>query len=309
MAAMTHNCTGELELADRGYREALDVLEKAGAHWQATMAVHFLRHLLQVVGSSSDEIKTAERVLTMAQGVGDIRAQCWGQYDLASGLARAGDMAAAKYRMEQARRLLASAEQMVMTESIFLCTESYVLLQASEYADARLSAEKSWHICKSKFLFMEFNARSLPLLIESIAGPEWATAQATERRYLNRLCREARLLLLTHPNLRSPIHRARGRAFWTLGKRKKAIRCFESAIRCADRCHEPTGAADSQPNGRARRPGQGALRTSPPRVRWRCTRGVWRPARRGSRGWRTAPASSSPRQWHGSAPAHRRSRR
>jgi tetratricopeptide (TPR) repeat protein len=235
MSAITHNGVGELQLANRGFREAVEMLEKAGVHWQATFGVHLLRHVQQVIGSSSEEIKVAERVLAMAQDTGDIRAQCWGQYDIACGLARAGDISSAKSRIEQARALLKACDQIFMTESIFLCTEGYVLLQASDYLNAQPSLQKSWRLCTRKFMITEYNARSLPLLIESIAGPEWTTAQSTERKCLKRLCRESRLLLLTIPNLHPHIHRARGRVFWTLGKRRKAIRSFERAIQCAER--------------------------------------------------------------------------
>ena len=36
-----------------------------------------------------------------------------------------------------------------------------------------------------------------------------------------------------YPNIQSPIERVRGRAFWLLGKRKKATRCFRRAVKSA----------------------------------------------------------------------------
>jgi eukaryotic-like serine/threonine-protein kinase len=233
MLAATHNGSGELQLARREFQEAMPLYEESGAHFQATFCIHLLRHLLQVIGTSSEETRTAERVLSLAEDVGDVRAQCWGQYDIASGLARAGDLAGTKLRMEKARTLLAMCEGAGTTTTIFLATESYVLLQASDYGAARTSAEKSWRLAKKSLLIMEYNLVSLPLLMTSITGPDWATTPASEPRVLKRLLRESWCALWTHPILHPHVHRARGRAFWVLGKRKKAIRCFERAVKSA----------------------------------------------------------------------------
>lgn len=233
MKAFIANGASEIQLADYGLREAVQLCQEAGLHMQAMFAIHLLRHVQQVIGSASEEIKVGERVLSMAQGIGDVRSQCWGQYDIGSGLARAGHLGSAKFRIEQARTFLESNEQIAATKSIFLCTEGYVLLQASEYLNARLSLEQSWRFCKRKFLIMEYNSRSLPLLLESMTGPEWKKTPATQRGRLKQLCRGARLLLMMFPNLHSPIHRARGRAFQTLGKPRKAIRSFERAVETA----------------------------------------------------------------------------
>ncbi len=228
-----HSFSRELQLADQEFREALSLLLNAGSHWQAVMCAHIHRHLKQIIGSSRAEVEIAETELSLAQDVGDIRGQCWGNYDLASGLARAGNSKSAKAHMEKARSLLAPTG-MDLTTSILLCTDGYVRLLASDYANARTSLEQSWHICKSKLLLMEYNVRSLPLLIESITGPNWLTAKSSEGKVLRRLAREAQFMYWLQPNLQSAIQRARGRAFWLLGKKKKAIRCFERAIATAE---------------------------------------------------------------------------
>ena len=36
-----------------------------------------------------------------------------------------------------------------------------------------------------------------------------------------------------YPGLQSPIQRAKGRAFYALGKRRKAVHCFEKGVKCA----------------------------------------------------------------------------
>ncbi|MCA9146799.1 MAG: AAA family ATPase, partial [Planctomycetales bacterium] len=232
--AMVHNAKSELALAEEACRRATPLLEKAGVPW-IVFAHHLRRHIQQVIGTTSDEIEAANDVLSAAEASGDIRAQCWGNYDVASGLARYGDLDAAKSRIDRAREFLNASEVILLTESIFHCTEGYVLLQASEYEAARRSLEHAWQLCKRSFSFTEFNVRSLPQLLESVVGPEWTTAPCSEVPLLKRLLRESRLSLWVHGNLHSPIHRARGRAFYALGNRRRAVRSFQRAIQCAAR--------------------------------------------------------------------------
>jgi serine/threonine protein kinase len=235
MLGAAHTGSGQLRLARRELEESLPLHEKAGTHFQATYAAHVVRHLLQVIGTSSEEVDAARRVVSLAEEIGDVRAQCWGQYDVACGLARAGDIRTAKRHIENARELLAACEGAATTETIFLATESYVLLQASQHAAARAAAEKSWRLTKKSLIIMEYNLFSLPLLIASIAGPDWSTTPAYDRRTLKRLLWESWCALWTHPVLHPHIHRARGRALWTLGKRRQAVRSFEKAIASAEK--------------------------------------------------------------------------
>jgi len=234
-AAPVYVGSGDREQAESNFKEAISLLAKAGAHWQATYAAHIYRHLLQFVGSSSREIAAGEKVLSIAESIGDIRAQAWGQYDTACGLARGGDVCTALARLDRAQELIDMAEEAGTTRSIFLATKGFVLLQASDYAGARQAANTSWDICKSKRFFMEYNSLSLPLLIQSILGPHWNEMAVTERELLKRLLWQSRLLLVTHPALHSVIHRSRGRACWALGRRRKAVRSFRRAIQAAER--------------------------------------------------------------------------
>ena len=80
---------------------------------------------------------------------------------------------------------------------------------------------------------MEYNVRSLPQLIESIVGPNWTTPGRKNSKQLRRLNRTAGFFALLQPNLRPAIERSRGRAFWVIGKRRRAARCFERAVKSA----------------------------------------------------------------------------
>ncbi|WP_166831168.1 serine/threonine-protein kinase [Thalassoroseus pseudoceratinae] len=234
LRGLYYNATGELQQARRDCEESFAILSKAGAHWQASFAIHLARHVLQVVGNSMEEADAARKVIILGKTTGDFRAQCWGQYDLAGGLARAGQIEAAKQRIEKARVLLGKCEASASTETIFLATEAYVLLQASEYGLARATAERSWRLTKRLLLFMEYNLLSLPVLIACITGPKWVWTPAAEKRILKRLLRSSWMAMGMHPNLKPHVYRVHGRAFWTLGKHRKAIRSFQKAIECAE---------------------------------------------------------------------------
>ena len=235
LRGLYYNAIGELQQARGDFEESYSVLSKVGLHWQASFAIHLARHVLQIAGTSTEEADAARAVISLGETTGDARGQCWGHYDLASGLARAGQIKAAKQRIDKARVLMSECEASASTETIFLATEAYVLLQASEYESARAAAENSWRLTKRLMLFMEYNLFSLPVLIASITGPEWVRTPATEKRVLKRLMRASWTPMAMHPNLKPHIYRAHGRALWTLGKHRKAIRSFQRAIEHAER--------------------------------------------------------------------------
>ncbi len=231
--AMMRASVRDLKRADREFTLAQTLLMKAGVHQYAFVCSHLRRHLRQVIGSSPEEIESGKTGLAIAEDLGDTRGKCWGQYDLACGLARRGNVESAKLHIEQARTYLSSLDTPV-TESIFLAVEGYVLLQASQFEQARGPLENSWRICSSSKIFMEYNLRSLPLLIESLAGADWVTAEPRDPSSLKKSLRQTYSIAWMYPNILSPIQRARGRGYWVMGRKKKAIRCFERAIKSAE---------------------------------------------------------------------------
>ncbi len=233
--AITHNALGNLGLAESECFQATPLLCKAGAFNNAIYSLHVNRHLQQVIGSSDAEIELGREVLSLATSVGNRLLQCWGNYDIASGLSRAGKLDTAISQIEIARDLLDRSGVVPITRSIFLTTEGYVQLQASDYEGATKSCEESWRICRTTLAFMEYNVRSLPQLIESILGPNWTTSGGKNSKQLRRLNRSAGFFALLQPNLRPAIERSRGRAFWVMGKRRRAALCFERAVKSASR--------------------------------------------------------------------------
>lgn len=234
-AAIVHaNCRAVVR-ADAQFREAHPLLKHGGAHFSVQMAAHLHRHLLAVSGSSAAELEIAQEVLHYAEQTGDRRFQFYGHYDIASALGRAGDIEAAKREIAQARACLGE-DRLLVSEAIFLATHGYVLLQASEYEAAQHVLEESWQLTKRRKLFMDHVIRAVPWLIESIVGPDWLNRPPLHNvKQLRQLCRIASVMYWFYPNTQSLIQRTRGRAFWLLGKRRKAIRCLASAVKCAER--------------------------------------------------------------------------
>ncbi|GAB5442416.1 MAG: hypothetical protein Fues2KO_27650 [Fuerstiella sp.] len=236
-SALANQFSGDRRLADRQYAEGYQLLQKTGSHHYVGPVAHLHRHLHAVIAASSVELESAQRTLRAGKATEDRRTQCWGHYDIASALARAGDIETALLEIEQARLHLKPGERYV-TDAIFLCTEGYVRLQASSYAAARFSLEAAWQLTRQRKLLMDVVVRCVPYLIESLLGPNWMqpVSRPLSRR-LRRLCRVAVVIDRLYPNIASPAQRSLGRAYTALGSRSKAVRCFRKAIRRAEVCH------------------------------------------------------------------------
>lgn len=235
-SAMANQYSGDRQLADKQYLQGYQNLLKSGTHFYCAPVAHMHRHLHSVIAPSSVELESARRTLWAAESIGDSRSQCWGHYDIASALARAGEIDEALHEIERARQHLKSGERF-LTDAIFLATEGYVRLQASSYAGARFSLESAWFLARKRKLLMDVVIRCLPWLMESLLGPRWTQPlSGPMARRLRRLCLVAAVVDRVYPNIASPAERARGRVFAALGSRRKAIRCFRTAITRAEAC-------------------------------------------------------------------------
>ncbi|MEZ6128881.1 MAG: protein kinase [Planctomycetaceae bacterium] len=233
-SAMPNQYTNKLQLADQQYAEGYRLLFKSGTHYYLGAVAHVHRHLHAVIAPSSVELKTAQQTLSAARSLGDRRTQCWGHYDVANALARAGDISRALEHIERARHHLKVGER-YLTDAIFLGTEGYVRLQASSYAAARFSLEASCHLALRRKLLMDVVVRSLPYLMESLLGPNWLHRPQPEIiRRLQRLGRVASAVDWIYPNIASPACRAKGRSYASMGRIRKAIRCFRKAVQRAE---------------------------------------------------------------------------
>jgi tetratricopeptide (TPR) repeat protein len=219
--------------ADKEYTESYRLSTKAGNHTFISGNAHMHRHLHAVIAPAGIEFESGERAFESSKISGDVRGQCWGLYDMASGQSRAGDLDSALAYIESARLKLKPGERH-LTDAIFLLTEGFVRLQCSAYGSAQLSLESSWYLVKKRKLLMDVTVRCLPYLMESIIGPDFRTRiDPRVHRRLKRFCRIAAVVAWMYPNIASPAERARGRAFYAMGKPSKAIKCFHKAIKRA----------------------------------------------------------------------------
>ena len=208
-SAVTLAQSRDLQQAEREHQLALPLLVQCGAHQDASMCAHLLRHVQAIIGSAAEELEVAQRVLDLAEEVGDRRGQFWGNYDIASALGRAGKIDVAMTYIDKAAAVRGE-HSMKMTNTIFLATIGGVLLQASDYQAASVMLDKAWQLIKQIGFFNEYNMRGLAWLIESIAGPHWFEAVATQdKKRLRSLCQRAWVSYFFFPNIQSPLQRAR----------------------------------------------------------------------------------------------------
>ena len=125
-----------------------------------------------------------------------------------------------------------NAEQYVMTEAIRASTDAFVKIQCSDYTSARELAKFAWELATRNLMLLDPTLLCLPLLIESTANANWnQPLTSADCKYLKGILRRSALIYPTTPNHQPHLRRVWGRANWALGKRRKAIRSFEKAIR------------------------------------------------------------------------------
>jgi len=225
--------TGRHRQAMSQYIDTLPILIKTGLYLEAYICAHFMRHLFALTASSTSELQVAKEVLRLADETGNVQGQCWGNYDVALAMARAGNLHSAHRWIDRARERIGD-RWMNATGVIFLAAQGFVSIQSSDYKTAALRLEEGWQTAKRQKLIMEYLFQVLPWLLEASAGPRWdSRASVTTAKRLKQLCREAWMIAWVFPNLKSQILRSRGRANAALGKQRKAARLFEKSVRIA----------------------------------------------------------------------------
>lgn len=219
---------GDLPGAQESLEESLPSLSRSGNIYNQMVAAHMLRHTLAYTSSAGAEEFIAREVLRLAHDTGNVQCTCWGWYDVASALARRGALAEAMSHVQRSFGSL-TKERFNMTEAIRASTYGYVLLQASQHDTAREAAMDGWTLVMK--CPIDVTMLSLPVLIESIAGPMWTSSLPSwDVAVMKRLLQRSKLVYFSYPNHRPHLQRVAGRAFFAMGKRRKAIRKFKKAI-------------------------------------------------------------------------------
>jgi tetratricopeptide (TPR) repeat protein len=190
-------------------------------------------NLLEGFGTAGSEVESAHKLIDLTRNSGDLRSLCWGQYDLAEGLARLGRVEDSMTAIEQAHKTWQEL-RVNLTTPIFFAQRSFVFLQASEYDQARSSSDLSWRLAFKHLRVMDVCLRGLAWHLECVAGPHWVTAaHELDRRLIRKRCRWAWILAMFHVKIRPHLLRARGRALVVLGKNRQGIRSIEKAAKSA----------------------------------------------------------------------------
>ncbi|WP_166825669.1 serine/threonine-protein kinase [Thalassoroseus pseudoceratinae] len=221
----------QLKTAEKNLVESLPLLRRTGNSYEQMVSCHMLRHLYAFFGSTSLEEKVARQVLELARETNNVQCTCWGLYDVASALARRGEIIEALEYMRQSLDALTN-ERFNMTETIRGSTYGFVLLQASRHEEARKVALVAWkNVMKCP---IDVTIFCLPILIESIPGPHWnSNVPKADVRILKRLLRRAVPVYYCYPNHQPHLLRVTGRAHFALGNHRKAIRKFQKAVKVA----------------------------------------------------------------------------
>ena len=97
-----------------------------------------------------------------------------------------------------------------------------------------VNAAAAWDTAMRNLNVMDVTMLCLPVLIESITGPNWKDLfRQGDRKVLEKLLRRATVISLLFKNHRPHLHRVCGRAEWVLGRKRRALLRFEKAVRLA----------------------------------------------------------------------------
>lgn len=208
------------------------IMTRSGDNVHAIMAKHFARHACNALDSAQLELEIAREELQTAEDTRNYRVVCWGNYGIATALARMGSVKDAQVYGEQAYQSLPEEKQ-IISASVCRFTNGYVAMQASNYRSATEQLENAWRDIRKEWAFTEFTMATLPHLLECKAGANWTDRKPSGKRELVRLCRIAAMLQPSFPTLRPHLLRSRGRAYYSIGKQAKGRRLLRKAVRVA----------------------------------------------------------------------------
>ena len=211
--------------------QAIPFLRRSNSISELIFAFHSLRHARSYVSDSSSELSAAKAELKLSMEIGNPQSICWGSYNVAGSSARAGDLVDSLVHSKMSNSAL-SGERYVVSEAVRAATDAYVMLQCSEFRKARELSLEAWETTRKSFFFIDQSLLFLPIVIESIAGPTWQNPlEEADRGEMKKALRWSKILYQVMPNHQPHLRRVHGRAYWAMGRQRRAIRQFQKAIR------------------------------------------------------------------------------
>ena len=195
--------------------------------------LHMYRHIRAFNADSRHESAAAKALLENVAITGNVQRMCWANYDAACAMARAGDLEDGLLHLQRSNSML-QGERFYQTEPIRASSDAYVRLQCSDYEGAVRLAIFAWGVVGEGWIVHDVSLFFLPVWIEGLAGPRWINPpHVANHKSLRWALRKTKLLYRSIPNHHPHVKRVFGRAYWQMGKSKKAIRNFESAVQLA----------------------------------------------------------------------------
>jgi tetratricopeptide (TPR) repeat protein len=194
---------------------------------------HHLRHTYSVRGHSDKELREAQIEIEIGEALGEPDTICWGHYGAAFAKARMGRLGEAHEHM---RRAFAAIEGRAsdLSRSIALNHHGFVLLQSSAYAQATSALENARRLTERRLMYFDYLTPAYPLLIEALVGPDWLHARSDPKVRRARALRwKTRFFAWRFPNMHPHALRVEGRLWCALGKRDRALPCFDKSITSA----------------------------------------------------------------------------
>ena len=231
--AVLNVCRGNLLLAHQDFIRAGDLFENCGIYAWRSGTLELGRHVRAFIDSTSSEFELSQKVKESSEKGSFADGVCWGYFGAANALARQGKLSKALQQIVAAAEIFGDTDDKLVSRSVGLVAYAYVWLQASNNEKANSKALESWNLVKEKKFYFLWAVQALPILIEAMAGPEWTTSgslSTEKRRTLKKHLTSSWWAYRFFSVLRCVIQRSRGRAFYILGQKKRAIRCFEQAI-------------------------------------------------------------------------------
>lgn len=228
-------CQGDFEQATQLLLRSAEQMMRAGSH-QRAVSFHMLWHLYSATGDSREIFKYAQSEFETAVSMKHKSYIAYSKYGRAEALAKQGKLVEAKALADAALEIL------VPENDGFICIgrlqKAKVLIQAGDYADAR---ETLWLAIKDipKLRTMDISVPAFAAMVESILAGEWVNTKNRirwkDKRKAGFFAFIARMFGFNFPNTKPGALRITGRLAAAKGKKRKAIKYFDKAIKFAEK--------------------------------------------------------------------------
>lgn len=230
----TYYYSGEHDEAIRIFTRAADETMKTGDLWEAEVALGHLCLAYFAKGQFGTIIDNANRLLSIADGVNDIRGKGWGQVLLAIGNLHLGDLDRALHHGDLAvQHNQTAGDQLITAMSLRVLGQTY--LRAGDLTKALSTLERSRLVIEQHQLLHEFVTGTYVLLAEAYicAARAIEPARTLLLAKAGRFLRVAGLLAKLFRNWAA--HYTRIRACYELerGRTTRAVRRLDQSIAIA----------------------------------------------------------------------------